>query len=52
MDSLKTKKGVGATAWRQGSGLEVVCKLVIHVNVLQAEVRAISLQGKACGNLL
>ena len=42
MDGSKTERGIGAAAWRQGSGLEVVCKLDTHAMVFQSEVRAIS----------
>ena len=38
----KTEQALGTTAWRQGSGLEVVCKPDTHANVFQTEVRAIS----------
>ena len=41
-DGSKTEKGVGAAAWRQGGGHEVVCSLDIHATVFQAEVRAIA----------
>ena len=56
-DSSKTERGVRATAWRQGSGLEVVCKLDNHATVFQVVVRAISectqsmLEGDAGENL-
>ena len=41
-DGSKTEKGVGATAWRQRSGHEVVCSLNVHATVFQAEVRVIA----------
>ena len=41
-DGSKTETGVGAAAWRQGSGFEVVCRLDTHATVFQPEVRAIS----------
>ena len=55
MDGSKTERGVGAVAWRQGSGFEVVCKLDTYATIFQAEVRAISqcaqamLEGKCRG---
>ena len=40
----KPRGAVGATAWRQGSGFEVVCRLDTPATVFQADagVRAIS----------
>ena len=42
MDGSKTERGVGAAAWRQESGFEVLCRLDTHATVFQAEVRDIS----------
>ena len=39
---IQNRKGVGAVAWRQGSGCEVVCSLDIHATIFKAEVRAIA----------
>ena len=41
-DGSKTERGVGAAAWRYGSGFKVVCRLDTHATVFQAVVRAIS----------
>ena len=46
-DGSKTERGVGAAAWRQGSGIEVVCNLDTHATVFQAEVRAIAESAQA-----
>ena len=41
MNGSKAEKSVRATAWREGSGHEVIRSLDIHATVFQAEVRAI-----------
>ena len=40
-DGPESERGIGATAWRQGSKLKVVCKLDTCDTIFQAEVRAI-----------
>ena len=41
-DGIKTEKGVGAAAWRQVSGYEVVCNLDMYATIFQAEMRVIA----------